>query len=436
MRKLMSLSVVLLFLSFLAWGAPVEINIWGEYTGFEALGLVDAIANYNAAHPNVHVVYTGQQEVDTKVVAAVRAGDPPNITEVGNNQNFPQLVQGGLYTQLDDLLKAKNFDMNTYWQPWSSMAVTVEGKIYAVPMSDWTLLLVYNKAMFKAAGLDPNKPPRTIADFNEAQRKLTKRDAQGNITQTGLEFRATFPMWFAAYYSYMFGATPATLYDAKNKKYLKPEALYQTWEWLQSIAKEYGADALRKFASGFGEWGTSAEPFLSGKMAMSFNGPWFADHIHRFAPNMDWGIAPVPAVPSVANKGTFAWVGMDQMCIPRGAKNASEALDFMLWFSGKQGQFIYDAGPKGTGRAPTCKDFGGQEFFKAATPVNPKLKDWVDAFSSPALQPIPFGSIADSAYNKEFIAILDPVLNLQIDARAAVDTAIARAQAALDKMSK
>jgi multiple sugar transport system substrate-binding protein len=434
MRKLSALVMALLLLSFALWAAPVELQMWGEYTGFEALGLQDAINAYQASHPNVRITYTGQQDVDTKVLAAVRAGNPPNLTEIGNNENFPQMVEGGVFIALDNLLKSKNFDLNSFWQPWTSMACSIGGKTYGIPLTDWTLLLIYNKNMFREAGLDPNKPPRTIDEFTATQRKLTKKDAQGNITQTGLEWRATFPAWFASYYSYMFGATPATLYDAKAKKYLTPDALYRTWEWLQSFPKEFGADAMRKFASGLGAWGTSAEPFLSGKMAMSLNGPWIADHIRRYAPDMDWGVASAPAVPAVVNRGTFGWFGLDQMAIPRGAKNSAEALDFMIWFSGRQGQTIYIAGPNGTGRTPTSRDFGGEALYKAAAPVNPKLKAWVDSLSSPVLQPIPFFSPAQQAYNQEFGAILDPVLTLQVDARKAVDTAVKRAQAVLDRM--
>jgi hypothetical protein len=59
---------------------------------------------------------------------------------------------------------------------------------------------------------------------------------------------------------------------------------------------------------------------------------------------------------------------------------------------------------------------------------------WIDSLASPALQPIPYGSLAEQAYNTEFTAILGPVLNMQVDAKAAVDTAVSRAQAALDKM--
>jgi multiple sugar transport system substrate-binding protein len=342
-------------------------------------------------------------------------------------------VAGGTYTALDDLIKAKKLDFSIYFEPWTTKAMSVDGKIYGIPCTDWVEVLIYNKDMFRAAGLDPEKPPRTIAEFTEAQRKLTKKDAQGNITQTGISFRTTFPGWFAAYYSYMFGATPETLYDAKAKKFLKPEALYQTWEWIQSMAKEYGAKDLQKFEAGFGDWGTAAEPFLSGKMAMTWNGPWIADHIRQYAPKMDWGVASAPTVDSMVSKGAFGWVGIDTFAIPKGAKNQSEAMDFMIWFSGKDGQYYMNTGADGSGRIPSVKDFGGKDFFNAAV-NNPKLDKFVDVISGKGILPIPFGCPAEQAYNTEFSAILEPVLNLEIDARTAVDKAIERAQAALDKM--
>jgi multiple sugar transport system substrate-binding protein len=447
MKKCISLVVTALLLSLVTvfsvtaggqgettTGGAVTIDFWAEYTGFEALGMNQALDRFNATHPNIRVVYTGQSDVDKKVIAAVLAGDPPEVAEVGNNQNFPQLVQGSTYTALNDLFKTKSFDFGVFWEPWTERAVSIDGKIWGMPLTDWVLALVYNKDMFKDAGLDPENPPRTIADFNAAQKALTKKDAQGNITQTGLSFRTTFPGWFAPYYSYMFGATPETLYDAKNKKFLKPEALYQAWEWLQSFPKEYGAQALQKFVSGFGDWGTSAEPFLSGKMAMSLNGPWIAQHIQQYAPNMNWGVAPAFAVKSVADKGPFGWVGMDVMTIPKGAKNTKQAMDFMIWFSGKEGQYYFDTGKNGTGRVPTVKDYGGADFFKAADPVNPMLNKWVEYIGSKNLGPIPYGSPAEQTYNTELNAVLDPVLNLQIDARAAVDQAVSRAQASLDRM--
>ncbi len=49
--------------------------------------------------------------------------------------------------------------------------------------------LTWNKDQFKEAGLDPEKPPRTWAEFREYAKKLTRRDAQGNITRVGYAIR-------------------------------------------------------------------------------------------------------------------------------------------------------------------------------------------------------------------------------------------------------
>lgn len=411
----------------------VTIEWWGEFTGFEAVGTETAVARYNETHPNVTVKYVGQPDLDKKVIASVMAGNPPAIVSVGNNQNYPQFVHGGTYMALDDLLKEKGFTFDVYFEPWTSKAMKVDGTIYGLPCTNWVLALVYNKDLFREAGLDPENPPRTIEEFNIAQRKLTKRDSDGNITQTGLSFRTTFPSWFCAYYAYMFGATPKDLYDADARKFLTPQALYEAWDWLQDMAKEYGAKDLQKFVAGFGNWGTEAEPFLSGKMAMTWNGPWIADHISQFAPEMDWGVASAPTVKKKVEDGDFAWIGIDTFCIPKGADNTQESIDFMIWFSGKEGQMYMNTGEKGSGRCPTVVDFGGQEFYDACV-TNPKIDRFMDIMASSAIQPIPYGTPAEQAWNTEFSAILEPVLTLEIDAHEAVDMAIKRAQTALDKI--
>ncbi len=45
--------------------------------------------------------------------------------------------------------------------------------------------------MFKAAGLDPEKPPKTLDELVAMSKQLTKMDADGNITQAG--FIPIFP---------------------------------------------------------------------------------------------------------------------------------------------------------------------------------------------------------------------------------------------------
>ena len=65
---------------------------------------------------------------------------------------------------------------------------SVDGKLWSMPFNTSNPMLYYNKDMFKAAGLDPDKPPRTWAEFEDAARKLTQKDASGKVTIPGATF--------------------------------------------------------------------------------------------------------------------------------------------------------------------------------------------------------------------------------------------------------
>ena len=60
------------------------------------------------------------------------------------------------------------------------------GKTYGIPFQRSTPVLYWNKEAFKDAGLDPNKAPATWDEMVSFGKKLTKKDASGNVTQWGL----------------------------------------------------------------------------------------------------------------------------------------------------------------------------------------------------------------------------------------------------------
>jgi len=69
-----------------------------------------------------------------------------------------------------------------------------KGRLYGVPSTPATTGLYWNKALFRAAGLDPERPPRTIAELDDYARKLTRTERDGRITQIG--FLPTEPSWW------------------------------------------------------------------------------------------------------------------------------------------------------------------------------------------------------------------------------------------------
>jgi multiple sugar transport system substrate-binding protein len=63
-------------------------------------------------------------------------------------------------------------------------------EVYAVPVVANPRVLAYSKSAFEKAGLDPSKAPQSLAELRSDAKKLTIRDADGNITQTGFDFWA------------------------------------------------------------------------------------------------------------------------------------------------------------------------------------------------------------------------------------------------------
>jgi sn-glycerol 3-phosphate transport system substrate-binding protein len=76
--------------------------------------------------------------------------------------------------------------LNSFY-PAFMMNSRTDGKTWGVPFQRSTVVMYYNKELFKEAGLDPNRPPETWADLKAAATKLTKKDASGKVTQWGVQ---------------------------------------------------------------------------------------------------------------------------------------------------------------------------------------------------------------------------------------------------------
>jgi multiple sugar transport system substrate-binding protein len=83
-------------------------------------------------------------------------------------------------------------------------AATYDGKLYAYPLIADARAVALRKSAFTEAGLDPDKPPTSLAEIKTDAEKLTKRDKNGNITRSGFDlasatgFRQSFTTFLAS----------------------------------------------------------------------------------------------------------------------------------------------------------------------------------------------------------------------------------------------
>jgi len=162
------------------------------------------------------------------------------------------------------------------------------GKTWGIPFQRSTIVLYWNKEMFKEAGLDPNKPPATWAEMTAYAQKLTKRDASGKVTQWGVQIPSSgFPYWL---FQGLTTENNAILMNPAGTEtyYDKPEVIEALQYWLDLVNK------YKVHPEGIVEWGTTPKDFFERKTAMMWTTTGNLTNVRANA-KFPFGVAMLPA---------------------------------------------------------------------------------------------------------------------------------------------
>jgi sn-glycerol 3-phosphate transport system substrate-binding protein len=248
-------------------------------------------AQFNKENPdyNVTPVYSGTyQETIVKVLTAHKAGKPPTSAILLSTDTFT-LADEGAIAPIDDFVKT---DADRAWLKSFFPAFLLNGqfdnKTWGVPFQRSTVVLYWNKELFKEAGLDPNKPPQTWAETISMGQKLTKKDASGKVTQWGIQVPSSgFPYWLFQGFSTQNGAILAN--PAGNAvKYDDPKVVGALQYWVD-LSRKHGIHP-----PGVVEWGTTPRDFMERKVAMIWTTTGNLTNIRSNA-KFDFGVAMLPA---------------------------------------------------------------------------------------------------------------------------------------------
>jgi multiple sugar transport system substrate-binding protein len=262
-----------------------------------------------------------------KLFTAVAAGTPPNVTWVDGPQ-VAEWAARGVIADLSDRFKNDKLTQEDFWTPSWKQNIW-RGKIHAMThSSDANFGFFWNKTVFQDAGLDPEKPPKTIDDMDELHQKITKVEGN-NVVRMG-----TIPwtVYGSANSFFTWGwAWGAEFFDETNEKLTTNNELsVKALDWMvEKYAKKHDISRISGFAAGFGTG--ENHPFFVGKTAMAPFGPWELGNIKRFAPNLKYGITFLPQGPPPALPHS-SWVGGWCMGIPNGGKLQDQAWTFLRWF--------------------------------------------------------------------------------------------------------
>jgi len=299
---------------------PVGVNAPAVQT---IQDLTDAWAAKNPQY-SVKAIYAGNYvETTTKALTAANAGKPPHVAVLLAIDIFT-LVEEDVIVAISDI--ANSPEEKTWLDGFykSFMADTMlDGKIYAVPFQRSTPVLYYNKDAFVEAGLDPNTPPATWDEMIEMGKKLTKKDANGNVTQWGTRI-PSLGLAGAWLYSGLVFSNGGELSsdDGINVMLDTPEAV-GALEFLQKLSAE------GVMASGGISWGDTPKAFVDGKAATIWTSTGNLAFVNKNA-EFDWGVGFMPG-----GKGPGAPVGGGNFYIFKDidAEHQAAALDFVKFMT-------------------------------------------------------------------------------------------------------
>ncbi len=307
-------------------GTGATINFWSRDS---TQGLVEPILQaFNASHTTqVKATFIPGDQYIQKLASAFAGGDVPDLIAV-DLIYMPSFAAAGQVSDITEQAKALPF--YDQLSPSHMRLGTYNEKIYSLPFAAEGSILLYNKDLFTQAGLDPEKPPTSLAEIAEYSKKITALgdDKYGFYLAgscAGCNAFVTLPYIWASggdVLSQDEGSTTATIASDPAVKGVL-EWVHQMWEDKQ-IPESGRVDTGTEFLNAF----------TTGNIGMAGSGAFSIAALKNEHPDVDFGVTPLPGLTG----GTASFAGGDTIAIPQGSQHVNEALEFITWFLSEEVQ--------------------------------------------------------------------------------------------------
>ncbi len=293
-------------ITFMLWGSPKEVSLmrkWVKKFEKENSGIKVKIN---------HVAVQGYEE---KFLVFTVGGVPSDVAWI-NLRTFGVAVRKGILSPLDSFVKKDNYPLKSFY-PVLIKAFSYQGNLYALPLICNVDVLFYNKDLFDKAGVPYPDGNWDWEKFKEAVKRLTIVSSEGKPVQYGIYYNGD---WIELIWQ-----NEGQVLDERGEKFLftSPEFIKANIEAIKfflNLGMRYSPMQSREESA--------LQFFSSGKVAMMVGGSWSLFLLDKYAPNIRWGIAPLPKGKRRATK--LHSVGL---VIPKGSHHLEEAWELIKFLS-------------------------------------------------------------------------------------------------------
>ncbi len=226
------------------------------------------VAGFEKENPNVKInaVYAGNyDDARIKALAAQKAGQPAQMSVLFSIDIY-ELLEQDLIVPFDEMAtSAADKAWLKSFYPALMANGTYKGKVYGIPFQRSTIVLYWNKAAFKEAGLDPEKAPANWNEMREMAMKLVKKDAGGNVSRWGVMVPSTgYAYWMFQAFARENGQDLMNA-EGNRTNFAHPDVVAALEYWVNLGRKD------RVMPEGTVEWGTLRQNFVEGKTAIMWH---------------------------------------------------------------------------------------------------------------------------------------------------------------------
>ncbi|MDR1633699.1 MAG: sugar ABC transporter substrate-binding protein [Bifidobacteriaceae bacterium] len=280
----------------------------------QANALVDA---YNSSHQNqVKLEIIPNDDMEGKVGAAATNDELPDLL-AGDVVRLPYWVENGMFTELTDQIEALPFRSDIARGHLD--AGTLDGQEHTVPFVTDISVMVWNKDLYEAAGLDPEKGPTTLQEFVDQSKAVA---ASGGADVSGTYFGGNCGGCLVfTWFPYIWGAGDEVLSEDGKTALLDGDNAKAVYAAYKDLYKSGAVGEGSKEETG----GTWTAPFAEGKIGVM---PYPNTSVYAAAEaGINVGVGAIPGV----SGGQSTFLGGDAMGISKDSKSVEQAWNFLAW---------------------------------------------------------------------------------------------------------
>lgn len=298
------------------------VTYWEKWTGDEMNAMKRVVDRFNASQDRIFVKYLSISQVANKTLLATSGGNPPDVAGLWADQ-VVQFADAGALEDLTDMAREAGIGPEDYIPSYWAM-MNYNGRLYALATSPGSAAIHVNRELMPPEYDTPEEFPKTISEFDRFVEKVSKRKPDGSLETIAFLPRDGWGLWTIPY---LYGGG----FMEGDRISVNDPIDVEAWTWVNSFAKRFGVRETQAFRSGFGNYSSPQNPFLSGKLAAYADGPWFSNFIRLYNPKIDWFAVPFPYPDGRPDLAGYTTLNLNTLMIPKGAKHKKEAFEFVAF---------------------------------------------------------------------------------------------------------